>query len=46
MINNDLSSLDEKNIFISPLSVSMALSMTANGASWRDSPRGNQSLRL
>jgi serpin B len=32
-INNDLSSLDEKNIFISPLSVSMALSMTANGAS-------------
>lgn len=31
-VTDDLSQLENKNIFISPLSVSMALSMTANGA--------------
>jgi serpin B len=31
-LQNDLSNLSEKNIFISPLSVSMAMSMAANGA--------------
>lgn len=31
-LQNNLSNLDNKNIFISPLSVSMAMSMAANGA--------------